>query len=311
MSQLLSNKHIKKVLSRKYFRNSLWVITLVGFILFFFYLILLVFFDNINTLFNITAHTEIVKFQTVNKPISRYNLNNASVYITENYEFKNIHNSFNGSLEINKNVSVEIERISQGALIFLLEAKNGESIGNLYNSNNQKVLKAKDYMLIEIKKIDSLLNNGVSIVYPLSGHVKLGKSVDVEIFNETNPVLRTGNITMTGYSNFGKGQYFEAGNKKLYLGDCLEFEKKDAIGFVSVNDNPALQVAYRIEADEAIIRKPGPKGKNSGYRISASLYDKFINDRLFQGLSLIFASLLVLTSLIDFVMNIVKFYKKK
>ena len=283
-------------------------VILVGFL---FYFTLLVFFDTINTLFNITAHTEIIKFQTVSKPISRYNLNNASIQITDNYNFKEIYNSFNGSLEINKNVKVEIERISQGAIIFLLEGENGTSVGNLYNNNNKKVFKANDYMLIEINKVDSLLNAGISIVFPLSGIVELGKSVDVEIYEETSPVLRTGDITMTGYSNFGSGQYFEAGNKKLYLGDCLEFGNKEAIGFVSVNDNPALQVAYRVEADQAIIRKPGPKGKNSGYRISASLYDKFVNDRLFQGLSLIFAALLVLASLGDFIMNIINFKKSK
>ena len=298
------------ILTRKNITKGLWITIGLGTISFVLYLILLVFFDNINTLFNITAHTEIIKFQTVNKPISRYNLNNASIHVTENYSFKNIYNSFNGSLEINKNVKIEIERISQGDIIFSLESENGTSLGNLYNSNNQNVFKAKDYMLIEIKRVDSLLNNGVSIVFPLSGYVELGKSVDVEIFEETNPIVRTGDITMTGYSNFGSGQYFEAGNKKLYLGDCLEFENKDAIGFVAVNDNPALQVAYRIEANEAIIRKPGPKGKNSGYRISASVYDKFINDRFFQGLSMIFATLLVITSLIDFTMNIFKRKKR-
>jgi len=296
--------------SRKKIWRSLRVsigIILVGFL---FYFTLLVFFDNINTLFNITAHTEIIKFQTVNKPISRYNLNNASIHVTENYNFKEIYSSFNGSLEINKDVKVEIERISQGSIIFLLECENGESIGNLYNSSNKNVFKAKDYMLIEINKVDSLLNAGITMVFPLSGIVELGKSVDIEIFEETSPVLRTGDITMTGYSNFGSGQYFEAGNKKLYLGDCLEFEKKEAIGFVSVNENPALQVAYRIEANQAIIRKPGPKGKNSGYKISASVYDKFINDRLFQGLSLIFATLLVIATLGDFIINFIN-YKKK
>jgi len=300
MSKFLNKKH-KKIITK-----TLWIVTGSCSLIFILYLILLIFFDNTNTLFNITAHTEIIKFQTVSKPISRYNINNASIYVTENYDFKNIYNGFNGSLEIDKNVKVEIERISQGDIIFLLESKNGSSIGNLYNHNNKKVFKAADYMLIEIKKVDSLINNGISIVFPLSGYVELGKSVDVEIYDETNPVVRTGDIAMTGYSNYGSGKYFESGNEKLYLGDFLEFENKEAIGFVSVNDNPALQVAYRIEAKEAIIRKPGPKGKNSGYRISASLYDKFKNERFFQGLSMIFAALLVITNLIDFTRNIFK-----
>jgi len=301
-----SIKNTYREIINKVFR----ILILIGSLLFILYLTLLIFFDNTNTLFNITAHTEIIKFQTVSKPISRYNLNNASIYVTENYNFKNIYNEFNGSLEINKNVKVEIERISQGAIIFLLESENGASIGNLYNSNNKKVFSAQDYMLIEIKKIDSLINNGISIVFPLSGFVELGKSVDVEIYDETNPVVRTGDVAMTGYSNFGSGKYFEAGNEKLYLGDFLEFDNIEAIGFVSINDNPALQVAYRIEAEEAIIRKPGPKGKNSGYRISASLYDKFKNERFFQGLSMIFAALLVITNLIDFTKNIFKSKKR-
>jgi hypothetical protein len=298
-------------MSKKSLTRGLLFFTGLSFVVFIFYLTLLVFFDNINTLFNITAHTEIIKFQTVNKPISRYNLNNASIHVTENYDFKNIYKSFNGSLEINKNVNVELERISSGDIFFSLENKNGESIGNLFNSNNTKVFEANDYMLIEIHNVDSLLNKGVSIVFPLSGIVELGKSVDVEIFRETSPVLRTGDITMTGYSNFGSGQYFEAGSKKLYLGDCLEFEDKEAIGFVAVNDNPALQVSYRIEAEQAIIRKPGPKGKDSGYKISASLYDRFANDRLFQGLSMIFAALLVVFTLGDFIYKFIQYFQKK
>lgn len=301
-----------KLPSVKNIKKGLIGLAAVVVIVFVFGVALFLFFNNINTLFNITAHTEIIKFQTVSKPISRYNLNNASVYVTENYDFKRILDSFNGSLEINEAVKVEIERISNGTIIFSLESENGNSVGNLYNNNNSKVYAAQDYMLIEIHKVDSLLNNGVSIVFPISGIVELGKSVDVEIFNETSPVLRSGDISMTGYSVFlGKGQYFEAGSEKLYLGDCLEFMGKEAIGFVAVNENPALQASYRIEAEEAIIRKPGPKGKNSGYRISASWYDRLLKDRFFQGLSLIFAALVVINAFFDLYNHIRELKKMK
>ena len=291
----------------KILTSSLIKIITVGIFSVIVFLVLLrLFFANINTLFNITAHTEIVAFQTAKKPISRYNLNNASVYVTDDFSFKNIYTSFNGSLELNKDVHVKIERMSQGSIILELEGLNEEPIGNLYDSNNAQVYTATDYMLIEIHKVDSLLNSGKSIVFPLSGFVELGKSVDVEIYDETSPVLRTGDITMTGYTNFGGGKYFEAGSEKLYLGDRLEFKNAEAIGFVAVNDNPALQVSYRIEAEEAVIIKPGPKSNNSGYRISASIYDRFINDQLFQGISLIFASLIAIMSLLDFGFKMVK-----
>ena len=191
-----------KLFRKKNIKKGLKGLAVVVGVVFIFSVVLLLFFNNINTLFNITAHTEIVKFQTVSKPISRYNLNNASVYVAENYDFKKILHSFNGSLEINEDVNVEIERISNGAIFFSLQSENGNAVGNLYNNNNSKVYTANDYMLIEIHKVDSLLNNGISIVFPLSGIVEVGKSVDVEIFNETSPVLRSGDISMTGYSVF-------------------------------------------------------------------------------------------------------------
>jgi hypothetical protein len=149
------------------------------------------------------------------------------------------------------------------------------------------------------------------MVFPISGEVNLGRSVDIEIFGESTALLKGGTITMTGYSGWSRS-FFEAGSKPLELGDYLIFEdiKENAFGFLTITEDPGLQVAYRVEAKRAKVIKPGPRDKNSGYPISASLYNLFISDRFFQSLSLFFAAVLILTTIYTFYMDIILFRER-
>ena len=264
--------------------------------------------NRVVTLFNVTAQTEIVSFYTRQKPISRINLYGADIY----FDGYKKYTGFNGALELNKGVEVNIERLAKGSLFIDVEALETSSVGKLFSGEDGSlVYNAEDHLNIEVRNVDSLLNNGYSLVVPLTGKVELGGSVDIEINGETSPVLRAGNITMTGYSKLGD-DFFVAGTEELFLGDCLTFEdhdnlSTDALGFAVVNDRPAIQVSYRVESTEAVVVKPGPKGRNTGYRISASLFDRFRYDRFFQGISLIFGVLVVLTTIGDFTITILQF----
>ncbi len=267
------------------------------------------FFAPITTIYNITAQTEKVEYQTIDKNNSRFSLYNAKLI---NYDGEVIHEAFEGSFEINNNVKVSLERISNGPIIISAVNDNNKSVGKFYDGyDGSLVYKADDYIDIIITGIDSLLNEGTSFVFPVSGLISIGRSVDLEIFGETTPLLREGDITMTGYSTIN-GQYFEAGNEQLFLGDYLTFEEQDekAFGFITIDENPCMKAAYRVHAKVAKIIKPGPKDVNSGYAISASLYDRFVKDRLFQGISLLFASLLVITTIATFVMDYILFKKE-
>ena len=176
-------------------------------------------------------------------------------------------------------------------------------MGNFYSiDNNSKVRSAGEYLYIEISNIDSLINSGRTIILPISGEIILGSSIEVEINNQASPVLRKGEIVMTGTSSWS-GEHFIAGSEKLYLGDKLNIEKESGFGFITVNENPALQVSFRVKAKTIKIQKPGPKEANSGYTISASIYDRFLHDQLFQRLSLVFAMIVIATSIGDFLIN--------
>ena len=267
------------------------------------------FFAPITTIYNITAQTEKVQYQTIDKNNSRFSLYNAKLI---DYDGEVIDEAFEGSFEINENVNISLERISSGPIVITATHGQNGSVGNFYNGyDGSLIYTADDYIDIIITKVDSILSEGTSFVFPISGLVNIGRSVDLEIFGETTPLLRNGDITMTGYSTLN-GQYFEAGNEQLFLGDYLTFEEQDekAFGFITIDENPCMQAAYRVHAKVAKIIKPGPKDVNSGYAISASLYDRFIKDRLFQGISLLFASLLVITTIATFVMDYILFKKE-
>lgn len=272
---------------------------------------LLVVFDKISTVFNVTARTEIIKSYSKQKPLSRINLFDADIYtlVEDRYKLPTdtlLAKSFNGSLELSDSVSMKMERIANGPLLLELEKPNGGNVAVLRSRNSYGAASVIDFptdiLFVEIHEIDSLINNNVSIVIPISGKIELGNSIDIESDGEYSLLLRSGDVTMTGYTSFN-GNYFVAGQERLFLGDKLVFDDENAIGVATINDEPALQVSYRAIGNEARIIKPGPRDNESAYVFSASLFSRFKYDKFFQGLSIILAIVLSVTSIGDFYMN--------
>ena len=278
-------------------------------IVFFVYFLLSRIAAPIVTIYNVEAQTERLRFTTLDDNTSRFNILRADVF---NYDTDQILEQFNGSLQLNNGVDIDFERISSGPVIMTITHETEESVGNFYaGDSGELILEGPAFIDIILNDVDSLLEEGISMVFPLSGKIELGRSVDFEIFGESTPLLQSGNISMTGYALWGNS-YFEAGQKSLGMGDYLIFEKEDekAYGFLTVNDSPGLQIAYRIEAKEARIIKPGPRDSDSGYPISASLYDRLVGDRIFQGGSILIATLLLIMTVITFIMDFSLFRKE-
>lgn len=269
-----------------------------------------IFFDPILTIYNITAQTEKIQIVTMDANNSRLSLYGADVY---DFDGNLILPDFHGSLELAPNVTADFQRISYGPLYLSITSEKEENIARFFNGENGKLAyTASENVEIVITNMDSLMEQGISIVLPLSGIINLGRSVGFETYGEQSPLLREGNVTMTAYSKMGDS-YFEAGTKQLFMGDFLEFEnwQHKAFGFLTINENPGMQVAYRVESKKARVIKPGPRDNDSGYPISASRYDRFISDRFYQSLSLFFAVLVVLGSLWSSFMDVRQFFKEK
>lgn len=273
------------------------------------YFMLFSFLNPIKTIYNISAQTEKIEIKVSERNTSRYNILGATVI---DYEAEELLKEFDGSLELNKGVTLAFERISSGPAVMTIFSNTEESVGNFYKgTGGELILQAPAFINVFLPSIDSLLTQGISMVFPISGEVNLGRSVDVEIFGESTALLKGGTITMTGYSRLSRS-FFEAGSRTLELGDYLIFEdiNENAFGFLTINEDPGLQVAYRVEAKRAKVIKPGPRDKNSGYPISASWYNLFVADRFFQSLSLFVAVLLIIITVSTFTMDAILFRKE-
>lgn len=269
-------------------------------------LILILLFEPIDTVFNITATTERIKIRTI-KP-------NSSRLIFEDIEIADINeiidSSFTGSFQLNRDVEVTVQRVTNGPLI--LEFRSNESTGKLYDAENNFLKDTPGFFEVVIKDMDARAHQGRTVLFPIEGDIDLGRSVDFEISGDYNSILRGGELSMTGVSGIF-GERFDAGNRKLLLGDQLIFEdvKYGALGFVTVNENPGIQVAYRLSALYAKILKPGIKDSKSGTKVKVRPLDRFLNASFFQWLSLFFGSLVVLLSIMSFLMDLISFIKDK
>jgi hypothetical protein len=269
-------------------------------------LIVILLFEPIATVFNITANTERIKIRTIKPNSSR--LIFEDVEIADLYEITD--SSFNGSLQLNKGVEVTVERVAGGPLI--IEFRSNKSTGKLYNAENNFLKDTPEFFEVVIKDMSARSQEGKTVLFPIEGDIDLGRSVDFEVLGEYNSILRGGELAMTGISGIF-GERFDAGARELLLGDQLIFEdvKHGALGFVTVNENPGIQVAYRISALHAKILKPGIKDSESGTKVKARPLDRFLNAPFFQGLSLFFGSLVIMLTIGSFLMDFRSFLKDK
>lgn len=266
-----------------------------------------VFFDPITTTFNVTVNTERIEYKTLDKNNSRLILYDAEITGVDSIVFE----KFNGTIDLNVNTNVIIERIASGPIIITMENQSEKSIGKLYNGDDGELIyTGGDFLEVYVDNLDKKIRQGRTFIFNIDGDIKLGRSVNLEIFDESTALLRGGQVKMIGNSEFSNN-YFEAGTRELNLGDRLIFDEIQykAFGFVTINENPGMSAAYRVISKEARVIKPGPQNEESGYRISASLLDRFLKDRFFQAISLVFAALLAIMSVLTFFMDSIQFYQ--
>lgn len=262
--------------------------------------------SKITTVFNITALTERIEFLVVDDNNSSWNfdgvnlINTAGEYIEKN---------FSGTLTLEKGDQIRIDRFASGPAYISIQNKENKPIGKIRFDEmlNAKVIR-NTFLEIEIDSINTKAEKGITHILPIKGFITLGGDVDYEINGEGTGVLKEGEVNMQGFSSRRKNEYFQAGVEALKLGDELTFKKNElAVGFALIGDKPGIEVSYRVEAKEAIIIKTGPV--KIGHKISATLLDKFVNDRSFQALSIILGFLIVMSTILTFLMDAYIFYQ--
>ncbi|WP_116128329.1 hypothetical protein [Lewinella sp. IMCC34183] len=265
--------------------------------------------DPIETIYNVSARTEIVEILVSPDNANRLQLHEALLF---DREANIVLDSFEGGFAVEPGTALRFERIYHGPLVIRATCQSCGSVGRAYRDVDGRIVyEASDFVEIIVESPEAVLNQGNSLVFPIMGEYRLGRSVEVEVSGRTIPLLQGGTVSMTGVSN-GQSNYFDAGEHLLSTGDFLVFLGPDsdkANGFVALDGSPAMNSAYRIMAQEAEIIRPGPKEQTKGFPISASFYDRLIADKLFQVLSLFLGVLIFLTTLLTFMMDIYNFRK--
>ena len=256
----------------------------------------IIFFVPISTTFNVAVNTERIEYTTLDKNNSRIVLLDVEIASLDSILVTN----FEGNIDLNSNVKVTIERISNGPISIVLENESGESVGNVYHGENGELFhKASEFLEIYIYDVLKKTEEGQTFIFSIEGDVNIGRSVNYEIFGESTALLRGGEIKMIGKS-FLSNDNFEAGSVMLNLGDRLVFDdiQSKTFGFVTINENSCMKAAYRIASKQARVIKPGPQNENNGYVISASRLDMILNDRNVQGFIILLGALIGITTLI-------------
>ncbi len=258
----------------------------------------------INTVYNVLAVTEKAKCQIMDVANTSFNVEKVTIYDqSDSILFKD----FSGNFRFYQPASIEFERISKGPLIISINNASSEPYCGIYQNETQ-IYKVNQSITIVASDIEGILSEGKSILIPISGKVECGEDLAGQVEGILSPVLREGTVTMAGYSKMSSS-YYKAGSEQLYMGDRLVFDNDTtmAIGFIQVSEEPAFKIAYRVQANNAKVLKPGPREVNSGYNINVSIYDRLLNDKFFQSISLVFAGLAVIASIGSFIMDYLKF----
>lgn len=290
-------KRIKKVLGLIILLFALFVL---------FKVLQSIFFDPITTTFNVTVQTELIEYKTLNKNRSRLVLYDALIEDDNGI----VSDNFNGSIDLEVGVYVTIERVAYGPILIRIENEDGGSIGKLYRENEDNPShKGEDYLIVSISNIEEKVAAGQTFIFNISGDIETGRSINFEMYDQSTALLRGGQVKMIGSSRWSKN-LFEAGTRELNLGDQLVFDdpETEAFGFAMVNENAGMNAAYRVDSKEASVIKPGPQNQGSGYKISASLLDKFLKDRFYQAISILFATLIAILTILTFIIDVVQFY---
>jgi hypothetical protein len=261
--------------------------------------------EPIETIYNVTATTERIEMKNIQGMLSRIVFEDVEVYDLGKDQL--ISNKFKGSIEIKDSSNIRIDRVSKGYAVLSINSST-KSCADIYPINEETISSSNEIEII-IKDIAQKGESGITTIIPITGEVNLGRAIDIEVPGEKTSLLLEGKVSMTGRTKLFSERFEAASIRELLLGDQLVFDKvkSNVSGFVLINENAGLKVAYRLIADRARILKPGLNDSQSGNVIRIDSFDRLVNSKIFQSISILFGGILFISSFGSFIMRYVKF----
>lgn len=230
---------------------------------------------SVETTFNVTASTELVKITADSFAMPRWELDGAT--IVRGLESRST--AVSGSVEFVPAAEIRVQRVSGGPLRIIATAPEGfTSVGVLFDEDGIPVGEFDRRLLLSIPDVAGRARQGLSLVLPFSGRVELGSGSAAET---GRAIVRSGSIAMLGRTVVG-GNRFEARSATLDAGDQFMVQRPvgPAVGFVRADERSGLTVVYRVLGRKGVVTRYG----SQGYTVSASLRDRLLKDHVLQGI---------------------------
>jgi hypothetical protein len=227
----------------------------------------------VQTTFNITANTELARIvsDSLSMPAWQFPLRAAA------YD-QNGKRHIVREVQFAPAITIRVERVSLGPLRIVASGSDtAQIVAVLVDSLDMPVTEIHERLVLTVPVPPNIGSRGLVIVMPFRGRVDLGSAGSTET---QAAMLRSGSVSILGRSALGSSR-FEAGTSSLDPGDrfFVEHQYGPAIGFIRLDERPALTIVYRVLATKGLIARFGSRG----YTLGASMRDRLLKDRVLQG----------------------------
>jgi len=259
-----------------------------------------IFLNSKNTLFNVTATTEIVEIESfkIAKKHSKngskekndqmtafppWRLNDAKIYDScdEDFDF------LSGTLKINPTTLIEFRRVDTKELIISLVSEDSDSVGFInLNSGNK-------HLLSDCVGIELITNSNTSYTFPFDGKIFIGNDMKEDV--SRSPILYNGTVGIADKAVLSQ-EYYSAEKYELAIGDkfSIRNQSTQSSGFIFVNNEPGMKITYRGKGVNGVISKY----KSENVILKNSFWLKLYNDETILLLWLLLGAIYTATKVV-------------
>jgi hypothetical protein len=255
------------------------------------------FLNNKNTLFNVTATSEIVEvesYKVSRPPLEKQTPFEMTPFPPWMLESAKVHEdceetvtTLSGTLNIDPNTLIEFRRIDTKDLVISMVSEDSDSVGYITLNSGEK------YDLSDCVGLRFEIDDNTSYTFPFDGQVFIGNDIK-ENFSRS-PILYEGVVKIADKALFSQ-EYYWADEKVLDIGDKFSIKKQSiqSSGFIFVNREPGLKITYRGKGAVGIISKY----KSEDVILKNSFWLKLYNDETIILLWLLLGAIYTATKVV-------------
>lgn len=240
-----------------------------------------------DTLYNVTANSEIVTIDSYqDSAFVPWRLESAKRYAACGSETS----SMSGELRIARDTSMYIERVGSGPLWITLSSDSLAPVGYLLTDSNERI------ELSDCEAFELAASNTQSYTLPIDGIMTVGGEVKEASVRE--PILHKGSVTISDKGALSR-QYYQTDPYPLELGDKF-FIKEPSVqssGFIYIDENPGINITYNGKGDVGVIQRY----KSEDIMLKNSIWTKLAHD---ESLIFLWLFLVAAFSFLKFIIRV-------